>query len=136
MWQCYKITILKLHEKYLRIHWRLSTILEASNKSVWSNIFWYVKVCTKVMVQKIPFSWQAPTHHSFTFNLRFLYELKYKVSLSKTVCGIFHFRFRFDFIKVCIFVQQNTWTLWLYNVITSFKIKRIKKHWDGFVSRL
>ena len=65
----------------------------------------------------------------FTFNLRFLYELKYKVSLSKTVCGIFHFRFRFDFIKVCIFVQQNTWTLWLYNVITSFKIKRIKKHW-------
>ena len=27
-----------------RIHWRLSTILKRSNKSVWSNVFWYVKV--------------------------------------------------------------------------------------------
>ena len=53
----------------------------------------------------------APTHHSFTFNLRFLYELKHKVRLSKTVCEIFHFRFRFVFIKVYIFVQQNAWTL-------------------------
>ena len=34
---------------------------------------------------------------SFTFNLRFLYELKHKVCLSKTVCEIFHFRFRFVF---------------------------------------
>ena len=42
----------------------------------------------------------------FTFNLRFLYELKYKVSASKTVCGIFHSRFRFVFIKVNIFVQK------------------------------
>ena len=54
---------------------------------------------------------QAPTHHSFTFNLRFLNELKHKACLSKTVCGIFHFRFRFVFIKVYTFVQQNTWTL-------------------------
>ena len=54
---------------------------------------------------------RAPTHHSFTFNLRFFYELKYKVRLSETVCGIFHFRFRFVFIKVYIFVQQNGWTL-------------------------
>ena len=28
----------------LRIRWRLSTILKTSNKSVWSNAFWYVKV--------------------------------------------------------------------------------------------
>ena len=28
---------------------------------------------------------QAPTHHSFTFNLRFLYELKHKVRLSKSL---------------------------------------------------
>ena len=54
---------------------------------------------------------RAPTHHSFTFNLRFLYQLKHKVCLYKTVCGIFHFRFRFVFIKVYIFVQQNAWTL-------------------------
>ena len=48
---------------------------------------------------------RAPTHHSFTFNLRFL------VRLSKIVCEIFRFRFRFVFIKVYILVQQNTWTL-------------------------
>ena len=54
---------------------------------------------------------RTPTHHSLTFNLRFLYELKHKVRLSKTVCGIFHFRFRLVFIKVYIFVRQNAWTL-------------------------
>ena len=31
---------------------------------------------------------RAPTHDSFTFNLRFLYELKHKVRLSK-MCGGF-----------------------------------------------
>ena len=54
---------------------------------------------------------RAPTHHSFTLNLRFLYELKRKVGLSETVCEIFHFRFLFIFIKVYIFFQQNAWTL-------------------------
>ena len=33
---------------------------------------------------------RAPTHQSFTFNLRFLYELKHKVRLSKTVFGFIH----------------------------------------------
>ena len=46
---------------------------------------------------------RAPTHHSCTFNLRFLYELKHKVRLSKTVCGIFHLRFCFVSIKAYIF---------------------------------
>ena len=32
---------------------------------------------------------RAPTHHNFTFNSRFLYELKHKVRISKTECGIF-----------------------------------------------
>ena len=50
---------------------------------------------------------RAPTHHSFTFNLRFLYELKHKVRLSEAVCEIFNVRFRFVFI----FVQQNALTL-------------------------
>ena len=44
-------------------------------------------------------------------NLRFLYELKHKLRLSKTMCRIFHSRFRFAFIKVYIFIQQNAWTL-------------------------
>ena len=54
---------------------------------------------------------RAPAHHCFTFNLRLLYELKHKVCLSKTVCGVLHFRFRSVFIKVHIFVQENTWIL-------------------------
>ena len=33
---------------------------------------------------------RAPTHHSVTFNSRFLYELKRKVHLYKSVCGIFN----------------------------------------------
>ena len=69
---------------------------------------------------------RAPTHHSFTFNLRFLYELKQQVCLSKTVCGTFHFWSRSAFIKVYIFVQ-NARTLLLYKVIFPFKIKIIEK---------
>ena len=41
----------------------------------------------------------APTHDSFTFNLRFLYVLKHK-------CWIFHFGFRFVFIKVYILLNK------------------------------
>ena len=54
---------------------------------------------------------QAPTNHSFTFDLQFLPELKHKVLSSKTAQGIFHFRFCFIFIKLYIFVQQNEWIL-------------------------
>ena len=54
---------------------------------------------------------RPPTHDTFTFNLQFLYQLKHKVHLSKTVCGIFHFRFRLVLIEVYIFVQQKAWTL-------------------------
>ena len=53
---------------------------------------------------------RAPTHHSFTFNLRLLYEPKHKVRLSKTV-WYFPFSILFRFIKVYVFVQQNAWTL-------------------------
>ena len=66
------------------------------------------------MVQKMPsFLFRELQLISFIFNLLFLYELKHKVRLSKTVCGIFHFRFRFAYIKVYIFVQQNASTLLL-----------------------
>ena len=44
-------------------------------------------------------------------NLRFLYELKHKLRLSKSMCSIFHFRYRFVFVKVYVFVQQNACTL-------------------------
>ena len=56
---------------------------------------------------------RAPTHHSFTLNSRFLYGLKDKIRLSKSVCGIFHFQFRFVFSRVYIFVKQKAWTVLL-----------------------
>ena len=44
---------------------------------------------------------RVSTNHSFTFNLQFLYELKHKVRLSKTVCGIFDsFWFKIKIILV------------------------------------
>ena len=56
---------------------------------------------------------RAPTHHSLTLNLWLLYEMKHKVHLSETVCGIFQYQFGFVFIKVYIFGQQNAWTVLL-----------------------
>ena len=55
---------------------------------------------------------RAPAHHSFTFDSHFLYELKRKVYLSKTVRGIFHSWFRLAFIKVYIFVKRKAYTIW------------------------
>ena len=138
-----------LNFQLLWTHWMLSTILKPSNKSVWSNAFWYVKVCIfwkciqyieiKQIFKKFPsdkisrtkntlfiLSW-APTFHGFSFNLWFLYELKHKICLSKTLYWIFHFRFRSVLIKVYFFVEHNAWTLWLKNVIIPFKIKIIGK---------
>ena len=117
-----------MSEFSLMIHWNLSTNLKLSSKNVWGNVFSYVKVClfwksiqysihwdkTQVLKNFPPDKWngtknvvcflsQVPVYHSFTFNLKFLYDLKRKVCLSKTVSGIFHFWLRFVFIKVYIF---------------------------------
>ena len=145
-WECFFF--------FLRIHWRLSTILKRSNKIVWSNAFWYVKVyifwkfieytihwdktqmLTKfrsdqrklfLLYSKLFFFFLSSltrvslffllsfacafllsfTHHSFTFSSQLFYDMKHMVRLSKTVSGIFHFRFRLVFTKLYIFVQQK-----------------------------
>ena len=54
---------------------------------------------------------RTPTHRSFTFDLRFLYELQHKVRLCNTVCEIFRFESHFVFVTVYIFVQRIGWTL-------------------------
>ena len=125
----------------LRIHWRLLAILKTRNKSVWSNVFWYVKVDIfwkfiqytilwdkAQMLKKFPldkmngtknalfFLSRALTHNSFTVTLRFLYELKHKVPLSKMYGGFsfFHFvsfllKFIFLFKKMIFKLQQEVW---------------------------
>ena len=45
MAQVFNIKLSFRKKRKLRILWRLSTTLKTSSKSVWSNIFWYVKVC-------------------------------------------------------------------------------------------
>ena len=132
-------SFLALYKMLLRIHWRLSTILKTSKNVYEIMLFWCVKVlifwkCIQYiinwdktqMLKKISFGQnkrykiflsQAPTYHSFTFNLWFFYELKHKGRLSKKVSGIFQFQFRFVFIKVYIFVQQNASTLKRHNSV-------------------
>ena len=139
MWENKVSGFLKLLSRGIYTHSRRSRArVFCKKKNIWGNVFWYVKVCifwkciqyniywdkTQILkkfssdkingTKNVPIFlvWWVPTHHSFTFNLRFLYELKHKVRLSKTVCGIFYFWFHFAFIKVYISVQQNAWTLW------------------------
>ena len=81
-----------------------------------SSLFNTLYIEIKQMLEQFPLDKINSTKnalliYSFNFNLRFLYELKHEVRLSKTLSGIFHFQFRFVFIKVYIFVQQNTWIL-------------------------
>ena len=130
-----KVAVQEILVKYFKDTWRLLAILK-TNKRVYKVIFFNMKknvdsesVFTihwdktqilkkfrsdKINYKKMPsFLLKASAHHSFTFNVRFFYELKLKVCFPKTVCGIFHFRFCCIFIKVYIFVQQNAWTLLL-----------------------
>ena len=103
--------------KSLRIHWRFSTILKTSNKSV-LNVFWYVKVyifwkCIQYTIhwdktqifKKFPLDktngtknafsllLRAPTHHSFI-------SLKLRVGISIFDSASFLLKFIFLFNKM------------------------------------
>ena len=78
---------------------------------------------------------RAPTHHSFTFILRFLYELNHKFCLSKTVHGIFHFPFHFVFIKVYIFVQQKYMNFLTLKSHNTFQNENNRKTTHSFATR-
>ena len=66
------------------------------------------------------------THHSFTFNMQSLDELKHKLRRSKRVCEIFYFNFHFIFIKAYIFVLEKTGSLTLKRC-NSFKNQNNRK---------
>ena len=80
-------------KKYVYSESLLNTLYVEIKNKCWKNSFGQNKQYKKCPL----FLSRAPTHHGFTFNLRFLYELKHKIRLYKTVCGIFHFRFRLVF---------------------------------------
>ena len=103
------------HLSFLRIHWKLSTILKASMKECFLICVFFYKCiqCTmrqKKNVGKFPadkingkknvlFLSLPSTHHRFTFNSRFLYELKHKVRLSIFNSVSFLSKFTFLFNK-------------------------------------
>ena len=139
----------------LRIQRSLSGIWKTSNRNVWSNVFWYVKVCIFLKFIQYTINWdntnleklsdkinatknalfllsQAPTHHSFTFSFWLFHGVKQNVCLYKNMGGICHFRFRFNFIKVYSFVQQNAWALWRHNF---FQNENHRKSMQSFAPR-
>ena len=143
-------------QSVLRIHGRLSTILKRSSKNVWSYDFWQVKVYIfwkfiqytiywdeTEMLKKFQrnkkctlfFLWLAPTYHSVTFNSQFFYELKNKVHLSQTVCGIFNFQFRLVLIKVLFFSSAKNMASLTLNRHNSFQNKNNRKATDSFAPR-
>ena len=76
---------------------------------------------------------RGPAHQIFTFNLRFLYELKHKVRLFKTVCGTFHFRFRFYYSLYFYSTKcLDSLTLKRHN---SFQNENNRKATHGFAHR-
>ena len=93
------------------IHWDKKKIL--SNKiNVTKNAHFFLS--------------QAPTHQSFSFNSRFLCELKQKFHLSKIHCvWDFPFLIPVSVLLKSMFLFNRKHGLW--NVIISFKIKIIEK---------
>ena len=67
-------------------------------------------------------------------NLLFLYELKGKFRLSKSVCGIFHFQFRFVFIKTYFFSRKHIDSLTLKSH-NYFQNKNNRKATHSFAPR-
>ena len=88
---CKSMCILKLYSIYYTLRW---------NKTLRKISFGQNKLYKKCSF----FLSQAPAYHSFTFNLRFLYELKHRVRLSKTLCRIFHYWLHSVIIFLYIFV--------------------------------
>ena len=83
-------------------------------------------------INGILFLSRAPTRHSFTFNLRFLYELQHKTLHYKSICGIFHFRFCFFLCLVCSTESMESFTLICHN---SFQYQNNKKATHTFAPR-
>ena len=118
----------------LRTHWRLSTILKTSNKSLWTNVFWYVKVCI---------FWKCIQYTTLYIEIKQMLKkfLRTKQTVQKMIliCDSYmSWSTRFVSLKLCVefsifdsvsfllkfifFFQRNEWTL-----IIPFIIKIIQK---------
>ena len=92
------------------------------SKSVFNTLYIEIK---KTNVKKFPSdkingTKNVQPHHSSTFNLRLLHELKHNVRLSKSVCGIFHCQFCLVLIKF-IFLFSEMHGLLTFKRLNSFQ---------------
>ena len=88
---------------YLRIHWKLSTILKASKKRVWSNAFWYIKVYIflKFMQYIEKINWEKHT------------SVKKKLYRTKLMLQKMHsFFFRELQLIIVLLLIRNSYTSW------------------------
>ena len=72
---------------------------------------------------------RAPPPHRFTFKSQFLYELKNRIHLFNSVWGIFHFLFRFVYIKLyfcSIKIKMDSLTLKRYNFFQNQNNRKAK----------
>ena len=67
----------------------------------------FIWVCSNLIFRILNTVCKSMCIHSFTFNSQFLYELKHKVCLFKSMCGFFYFLFCFVFIKVYILFNKK-----------------------------
>ena len=95
-------TILKTSKKWYEVMFLICKSVHSEVKHKWDK----TQMFKTFLLDKINGTKKAhfflsrfSADHSFTFNLRFFYQLKQKIRLSKNVCEIFHSRFRFIFIK-------------------------------------
>ena len=78
---------------------------------------------------------RAPAHHSSTFIFWFLDEVKHKVLLSKTVCGICYFRFRFVFYQSLYFSSTKCMDSLTLKCHSSFQNQNNRKATHSFAPR-
>ena len=127
-------------------HWRLPTNFNNQKNSVWNNVFWHIKMCIfwkciqysihwdKTRISKknslrqnkrykkaLLFLLCVPTHYSFPFNLRFLYELKHKLRLFNVEFSIFD---SFSFLLKFIFLLNKMHGL--FDVKTPYFLSKLK----------
>ena len=85
----FHVTDITLQESAVTFYFNVFKIKNFSEERIESNRM-YVSRKSESNVFRF-FIWRVLTHYSFTFNSQFLNELKHKVRLSKTLCGIFSF---------------------------------------------
>ena len=125
-----KCSLSTLRNKALRTQWSLSTILKKSNKSLWSNAFWYVKEYTFWKFIQYTIHWDKPLFF-FGQNKRckkstlfFFRELQLTTVLLLIHDSYMSWNTKFVSLKVCVGFSISDSVMFLLKFIFLFN----KKH--------